>query len=458
MQIFHPQQAQILSFGIFICFFASICSLPLDAIALRNIGLAVGAALSLVAVFTFLRLNAFNGFLNLGNLALFSLLLWVLCRFIFISSEPNRELNEIQSLWLRSFLAGILGTVLGLMSRQSNALRLAILLTLMLSPLIIYYLGFFNSHELAHTPFDGFYKSKAAVSYFLLFPLLISFASIQYLLTKTINFKKIVWLSIFFWILCIGSALGSLFGFYYSKSLNGLLVGAIFILMLALVLISGYGELKLSRRMALLLSISLIALSSGSLFLYSKDDSKLKNIIQDAYLGTQIDRYSNWQNPVDKPWVPAAQDGHQVNQSTYYRVANFLNGARLIEEHPLGVGFTYLPYGYLMKARYPDSQVTHSHSGWVDFTLGQGIPGVLLAWLAIISTLIIGLRALRSQAGKDSVSKLWGGATVWVMGGIFIAWIVNEVSEREYIEHLFLVITLFAAGNTPARKIKRGQP
>jgi hypothetical protein len=354
----------------------------------------------------------------------------------------------LQSLWLRSLLALILGSALGLMGRQSHKLRLAILLALVLFPLMTYYLGFFSGGSTTHAPFDGFYKSKAAVSYFLLFPLMISFGCMQYLVLGQKVLSKAPWVLATLWCFCILSVGGSLFGFFYSKSLNGLLIAGIFTLIFSLALVGGVTKSRLSKGFVILLSACLLTLAAGSLVALAKHDSKLTNIFQDAYLGTQINTYSNWQNSVDKPWVPIARDGHLVNQSTYYRVANLLNGARFIGEHPLGIGFTYLPYGYLMKQKYPDTQVTHTHSGWVDFALGQGLPGLLLIWLAVLMTFKLGLQSRRDATELGGGSQLWGYITIWVAGGIFIAWVVNEVSEREYIEHLFLIIALFAAGNT----------
>jgi hypothetical protein len=203
------------------------------------------------------------------------------------------------------------------------------------------------------------------------------------------------------------------------------------------------------QRRFLKLLIVTIFMSSiiGFLSFYSKHDSKLNNIVSDALLGAQIDIYPNWHNDKNTAWVPVASDGHQVNQSTYYRVANMLNGIRFIKENPIGLGFTWLPYGYLMKEKYPLSLADHTHSGWVDFTLGQGLPGLFLLWTALFGAFALGRQTIKHAPQQNTGTRLWGYVTVWVIGGIFVAWIFNEVSEREYIEQLFFLISLFAAGN-----------
>jgi hypothetical protein len=432
-----------------LCALLALISWPLDgAIALRNISLVAGSLGCLIIISSSIYKRSYLALLNSGNIALLMLLSWTIFHYFAFSNFPVIELGELKSLWLRSFLAVLLGTTVGHICAKSSAWKVSILLSLSFLILAEYYLGFLSKLELSRDIYDGLYKSKAAVSYFLLFPYFLACAYIHFLLRKS---QKMDLRSFIFLMLSVAGIGLCLFGFYFSKSLNGLLVAALCTIPLILTLLSDAVQRGQRKGLKLIMAGLFLACLIGLLALYGKHDAKLRNIIGDAYLGTQIDTYPNWQTNVGEPLVPTTIDGHIVAQSTYYRMANLLNGIRFIEEKPLGVGYTYLPYGYLMKQKYPLSQANHTHSGWVDFALGQGVPGLLLLWLAMFCTFALGVRSIKHTSLQNLGGYLWGYATVWVMGGIFIAWIFNEVSEREYIEQLFFIIALFAAGNTPSK-------
>jgi hypothetical protein len=196
--------------------------------------------------------------------------------------------------------------------------------------------------------------------------------------------------------------------------------------------------------------VALVCSAVFTLHTYSKHDGgKLNHLFTDFAIGTQIDLYPNWRNYANTSWVPPVLDGHTVNQSTYYRIANAIEGVRIIKEHPLGAGFTYLPYGYYLSKLYPGSTSDHTHSGWIDFTLGVGLPGLALCWGAIALAISIGLGHLRKYSSLHLPQTLWPYITIWCLGGITLLWVVLEVSEKEYIEHLFFMIALLSVGNAP---------
>jgi hypothetical protein len=435
----------IVFLGLLACALACIVVWPLHhGIAIRNIGLVTGTLLCIPSLAARLVTKDFRP--SLTPILLFLLFSWLIIQAFFISSSPTASFSELFSLWLRCALALVIGVRLGVLSRNSGGLSKAILFALIFVYFFEYFFGFLDGTELAHIPFDGFYKSKAAAAYFLLFPFLIICGFIDSLLQHQEESGFHAWLQLIFAFLIL---LACIFGAFYSGSLNGLLMMALS----GLVLLIRIGFPLLSSQKNIrwfVLSAAVFFIFFTSLFiLYSKNDSKLSHFMQDASLGIAIDTYPNWRNEDLQPWVPQAADGHPVNQSTYYRIANFIHGVRLIEQHPLGAGFTWLPYGFYMKQLYPNSQSDHTHSGWVDFTLGVGIPGLLLLWLAILNTIRLGVQTIRRPHKESEITQLWGYVTVWLIGGIFIAWFFNEVSEREYIEQLFFIIALFSGGNTP---------
>jgi len=73
-----------------------------------------------------------------------------------------------------------------------------------------------------------------------------------------------------------------------------------------------------------------------------------------------------------------ASSGAVVEESAYLRVAWAHQGLSGIADHPLGIGFGRDAFGRLIEAKYGIKGMVSSHSGILDFTLGTGIPGLVL--------------------------------------------------------------------------------
>jgi O-antigen ligase len=59
-------------------------------------------------------------------------------------------------------------------------------------------------------------------------------------------------------------------------------------------------------------------------------------------------------------------------------VAWALAGIKLLQENPLGYGLLTLSFERLSKQKWENSLLGLTHSGWIDFSLGYGILGLLL--------------------------------------------------------------------------------
>ena len=86
----------------------------------------------------------------------------------------------------------------------------------------------------------------------------------------------------------------------------------------------------------------------------------------------------------------------------------------------------------------PNFALYKTHSGWLDFALGLGIPGLLLTWLAMGLVIYRALRAVGRRAFITPIAL----SSLWILGGIWVLWWPTEVSEREFIEQLFFIIVL----------------
>ena len=138
--------------------------------------------------------------------------------------------------------------------------------------------------------------------------------------------------------------------------------------------------------------------------------------------------------PLNSLGVPAAKN-------TYSRFAYAAIGVRLISQYPLGYGSVNQSFKGLQDyAKIPHEHEGQVHSGWIDFGLAFGIPGLLLIFTSLLSIIYLGLKS------KSSI------AMPWVI--VYLAFIpfglIAEISYKQYFEAtiFFLAvgatITLFA--------------
>jgi hypothetical protein len=96
-----------------------------------------------------------------------------------------------------------------------------------------------------------------------------------------------------------------------------------------------------------------------------------------------------------------------------------------------------------MKADLPDIPgvypINVTHSGWLDFSLCLGVPGIILVWSSI---------ALAFYFSYGQKSQ-WAYCSRWILAGSFLVWIVAEVGHTHFVETLFYLIALITAGNLP---------
>jgi O-antigen ligase len=86
--------------------------------------------------------------------------------------------------------------------------------------------------------------------------------------------------------------------------------------------------------------------------------------------------------------LPLMQNGQPVEESAYSRLAWAKVAVEQIQRHPLGLGYGHKAFGWAVNSSYNvNTGHESSHSGLLDFTLANGIPGLLL-WLALSAALI----------------------------------------------------------------------
>lgn len=408
----------------------------MHTIALRNILLVIGGVIGL----WFLIRERHNLYQKSAFPLLLILLffIWLGTHYLLFARNPVLELANIKGTWLRALLACFLGIGIGLFVRNQPRAQPAIWFSIF-SFIIIFYINYAWISLTIHSwgipyPFDlGVYGDKVSIVFFGVTLLALICALISYQLAQTAKINSRILIASVF---SIGL---TFFSFLAVGTKNGVAIGLIMIFMFFILLIS---RAKKTFKNISLFSIGLL-LISFTVFLDLKLNPEWHNFFQTLEIGMQVDKYPNWQDQ-QTYHLPKLEDGTEVPESAYLRTAYATVGLKLLLENPLGYGLTdqsfrflVLPMVNLEKA--PKFSVYASHSGWLDFALGLGIPGLLLIWSAIATAIVYSHKQITA----------WSYATRWILVGLFLIWLVAEVDSSHFIETLFYLIALLSAGNIP---------
>ncbi|APB98146.1 hypothetical protein A4F89_01750 [Polynucleobacter asymbioticus] len=439
-----------------------VWALP-HTIAARNIALFSG----LLAAFGWLILRkpAVSWQMCWPSICLLLVPAWVLLHWYALSDLQAPQWEELNSTWLRTACVIILGTIAGWMLSWQPQQIVWIVIAISLLPTVsfgMYLQQVYLQHHwvLPGGMFYGAFKAaKFSMVYFVLCQVLVGFGLIYFAMKS--------WFLVFrAWVLVLGVSL-VLIGmgdFLSTRGLNGVLISALgFLVCLGALLFyslmpAGDATYSQGKRIKLaflgFLAAAIIGAALYGFWAYDQRyEGKLSHLLGDIQISSQIEKNQSWVRQDPNIADPVDSSGRPVNASTYERVSWFMKGIELIGQHPWGNGISHQAFGYYMRAQFPKSTVLMTHSAWVDYTLGLGLPGLALIWSAIFGVLVRGLK-LQTKVGKTSplgfgvqVGANWAipEIALWLILGMFCFWFIGEVSEREYLEQYFFLIALFSS-------------
>ncbi|WP_216197103.1 O-antigen ligase family protein [Polynucleobacter sp. UK-Mo-2m-Kol15] len=443
-----------------------VWALP-HTIAARNIALFTG----LIAAFGWVWITkpSLNWKALWPIICLLLVPLWVMLHWYFLSELKDQQWQELKSTWLRVLAALLLGSTTGLILNRRPKMVWWVILAMILLPTITFIQYLYQVHLQHHWilpsgMFYGFYKGKFSAVYFVLCQVLIGFGFIYFALN---GLQKARLLPLLFGTILVFSGIVD---FIAARALNGIIVSTLALLLCILVLLYSSlnveGQKRSLKKHLQLGAVALLALTilGSGLFLFwtydRQQEGKLANLIGDIRISSQIDQNQAWVKDGGASTLPVDDKGRHINGSTYERVSWFIKGTRLVRENPLGNGVSHMAFGYYMRAQYPQSSVQMTHSAWVDFTLGLGLPGLILTWCSILGVVWLSIRAQNQDRGSGFTEQVVAVGSpipciaLWLIAGLFGFWIVGEVSEREYIEHYFFLIALFAAAVSSNKRLE----
>lgn len=374
------------------------------------------------------------------------LLVWVTIHLFFIGHDYDRQLEEYTKIWKKIAISVpfALGLGLALGSQLSNSKNTqkywAIIYLGFLLPMIIYFVKWIAALYLPRYGFtipqflilspdhlnNPWAISRAFYVFFCLPALAIALGHIIH----SIEVKRFRLISSIAYLFAIPF---TLLMFHTEGDRLGIAYGLILI-MAAII----FGFLPMLKRRQISWKVGGIVLicllNSGYIAIKAIQSNHLwKPLIADAKVAIQVDRFDHWKNR--NKGYPVNELGAIPSDSNYSRIAWAIMGSRLLIEEPLGYGLMSLSFSALGKERWPDSDLSWTHSAWLDFALGYGLPGLFL---------LVGAAVLVFRKSRF-LSFPWRALGCWAIPSACLVMMAKEVSSEAIVNALIFLIALTAA-------------
>ena len=414
-----------------------------NTIFIRNFCLITGALLSLFVIFPNWRILIQRRAIPIALILL--LLIWVTIHLFFIGIDHQGQFAEYTKIWKKIALSipFALGLGLSLLSYANDPVKTRRYWNLIffgfLLPAITYFVKWFVTlmGQKYGFPVPIFLildpdhmGSQFGISraWYVFFCLPVVAISIGLVVTRLKN-KTFSFFNSFIYLACIPL---TLLIFYIENDRLGTFFG------LALIVIAfvSIGIAVIRNRSWLVLLIFLAVIFSSATILWGsfKQNTQWLTLVSDTKVAIQqVDHLDNWRyNRIQMKGYPLNESGQPVSSSNYERISWAIVGARFVAERPLGYGLLSLSFGRLCKEKWPDSEMSWSHSAWLDFTLGYGVPGLLLLAIAIFLTW--------RNSGKSPAP--WFLIGRWSLPMLSAVFLVKEISSEVFINAFIFLIVL----------------
>jgi len=418
---------------------ASICALLFiwvlpNTIALRHVLLAT-AFISAVGLI-YLHWNQFKkiNFKFLPLFCIFGLFIWVLIHYCFFSLNPSLELSEIKGLWLRSLAGTVAAIGLAISIIKSPKYRLYFYIALFSTPavnVISYcWASYLNGELVKPNDFVRFLFNKIETAYFGGIAGAVATGNLIHLLLGKIDRSELLKI---FWCL-LGLAL-VLISALISSTKNGIAIALGLCLLLArAMIVNTILNQGISKTLSILVLVVILLLAGGVRESHKSLAYKgWDTVFQDASLGLDIDTNLQWQKGEGTVPMPTNSLGVPAAINTYTRFAYAAVGIRLIAQYPLGYGSINQSFkGLQVEANVPHEHGGQVHSGWIDFGLAFGIPGLILIFSTMISIIYFGLKS------RSAIVLPW---MVFCLAFIPFG-LIAEITYKQYFEATIFFLTL----------------
>jgi len=420
---------------------ASVCALLFiwvlpNTIALRHALLGVGFLSG-----TFLIKENWNRFypFKAPLVPLYSiacLFVWVGIHYYYFSLNPLLELSEIKGLWIRTFAGFVMAIGFGISLRHYVHLRTYFYFSIFFVPIInvlayvfACYLhgGFIRPNE-----FVFFLYAKIETAYFGALAAAVAVANIIYLVTKKSEKKNYLEITLYFFGLFF-----VLISAFVSSTKNGIAIAmALCLLLVFIVLMNSLLNSVGQKKLSLVIALFVLLLAGGVWQEHQSFASKgWGTIFEDMKVAIDIDSNTQWQRKEGAVEAPLNALGMPAALNTYSRFAYAMVGIRLISQYPLGYGSINQSFNGLQSiADIPHEHQGQVHSGWLDFGLAFGVPGLLLLFSSILGAMYFAIRRF------DQLNLV----ALMICATLIPFCLIAEMSYKQYFESWVFFIALAA--------------
>ena len=404
-------------------------------IALRNLLIIFGCLFSIIFLLKHKTLLISRSAIPLYIFS--TIFLWVLLHFLFLVNDYSIQLKELTSLWARVLGVVIIGVAMGIYLQQIKNKTHYFFVFFFTIPIYTIFYFLFECYK------SGILiDPKIFVGAHLKNKIDAAFASV---IGVTICIVYILWsanpsnsgLKAYKWWLSILGISASLLSVVIAESKNGVSISC-FILSLGIFswffLIVKNHQVSLKNLGCLLIVVGITIL--GLKLHINTANQGWSNLLKDVQISVQIDKYQNWKDTRNLNF-PNREDGITVAGNTYERVAWAKIGVNLIQKYPLGYGtVNHSSFKELLiqsGVNYQGNNLTHS--GWIDFGLAFGVPGLLIIFSSLLCTIIL------SYKKNDFYSLM----ALWLCSAIIFFGLVAEIFFKHSFEILMFLIAFSCA-------------
>lgn len=423
----------------------SIWVLP-ETILIRHICLIIGSLLGLYVICKYRHL--FLSKTAIPAWLLLALFVWITFHLIFLSADYDAQYAEYKSIWKRTAMGAIFAFGFGIVLAdllKRNAINNSLLWTLLylglLGPTLIYIAKYslvqlakhwgllVPDYLLLYSSSAPFYLPKTA---YICFCLPTFGVALGQLLINIQTQRVLVWGNGLY----LATILAIFFVFYSENIKNGVIHSILLILLFLCFLVkNNFRKYFLSK-----LAVLCVILAMCSFFV--ENSIRLNNswgtFVADAKIAVDTETYQQWKFNSERGY-PVNELGTVVSNTNYDRLAWGTIGLALIIQNPLGYGLIERSFGRLSKVNWPESKLHQSHSGWIDLTLGLGVPGLIL----ILSNMFILIFWLNKFALMHNITyDRFRSMIFWTLCSSLIMWSTAEVSQKIYLDELIFYIAL----------------
>ena len=417
---------------IFTAILLIVWSIP-HTIGVRNVSGFILLLSALPFLMSYIRKNGLPDPIRYFWTILFVLTIWILLQALFISSETMWSLQEIRGQWDVPLLFALLGVSLASPNLDSNLyIRVIVFcLIILIAHYVIEAIQDWHFSGTLTTRRGSIFGSPTSPSYINAFILafLIAELYVYFFDRSKLILKLPISLTLIFIVLVA-------FATYLTRIRLGV-AGIVALLISGSILVAAYKKPKTAIA-SLFLLITATALSVYHYY----DDGRWNRLIDTIDTAVDTEKNEVW---VTTGTLPEISGGTTAGASNYARMAMAKQGLTIIYEKPLGIGFGRNAYGHEMSRRYGDSisgnlNRGHSHSGLIDWTIGTGIPGLLL-WLWFVVYIL--LYSAKEGFGKEK--NPYAVALFLITMSMLYRSVVDGTLRDHMLQmNMFLIAFLFA--------------